>query len=144
MRAIWKASGAVVLAGAAWLGWHSDAAQDAYTRIVSRSDSGVALAAYPQQVFWGDTHLHTANSPDAFGFGTRLGPEDALRFARGEEVTATTGMKAKLVRPLDFLVIADHSDGMGFSKLIADAPRFMLPGGTIQRWHDMFNAGPEQ
>ena len=144
MRAIWKVSGAVVLAGTAWLGWRSDTAQDAYTRFVARSDSGVALAAYPQQVFWGDTHLHTANSPDAFGFGTRLTPQDALRFARGEEVTATTGMKAKLARPLDFLVIADHSDGMGFSKLIADAPRFMLPSGTIQRWHDMFNAGPEQ
>ncbi|MBS0254928.1 MAG: DUF3604 domain-containing protein [Proteobacteria bacterium] len=140
----WKVLGGLVLAGLGWAGWHSDRAQDALTAARAKDSSGVPVAAYPQQVFWGDTHLHTANSPDAFGFGTRLGPEDALRFARGEEVTATTGMKARLARPLDFLVIADHSDGMGFSKLIADAPRFMLPSGTIQRWHDMFNAGPEQ
>ena len=144
MRTVWKVSGALVLAGAAWFGWRSDTAQDAYTQFTARDGSSVPLAAYPQQVYWGDTHLHTANSPDAFGFGNRLNPEDALRFARGEEVTATTGMKAKLARPLDFLVIADHSDGMGFSRLIADAPRYLLPSDTLKRWHDMFNAGPEQ
>ncbi len=104
----------------------------------------VPLAPYPQQVLWGDTHLHTANSPDAFGFGNRLGPEEALRFAQGEEVTSTMGVKAKLARPLDFLVIADHSDGLGFVQKLADAPRFLLPNDTLKRWHDMFNAGPEQ
>ena len=45
---------------------------------------------------------------------TRLGVEDAYRFATGEEVTASGGLKAKLARPLDFLVVADHSDNMGF------------------------------
>ncbi len=104
----------------------------------------VKVSSYPQKVLWGDTHLHTSNSPDAFGFGNRLGPEEALRFARGEEVTATMGVKAKLARPLDFLVIADHSDGLGFVKKLADAPRFLLPNDTLKRWHDMFNAGPEQ
>jgi len=44
---------------------------------------------YPSQVFWGDTHLHTSNSIDAFGFGNRLDTEAALRFARGEQVTST-------------------------------------------------------
>lgn len=102
------------------------------------------LPPYPQQVLWGDTHLHTANSPDAFGFGNRLGPREALRFASGEEVTSTMGIKAKLARPLDFLVIADHSDGLGFVKKLADAPRFLLPNDMLKRWHDMFNAGPEQ
>lgn len=58
------------------------------------------LTDYPQQVLWGDTHLHTDNSIDAFGFATRLGPEAALQFARGDEVTATTGMQAHLARPL--------------------------------------------
>ena len=66
----------------------------------------VADSKYPERVFWGDTHLHTSNSPDAFGFGNRLGPEEALRFARGEEVTSSTGIKAKLARPLDFLVVS--------------------------------------
>ena len=53
----------------------------------TKSEAGVKLADYPERVYWGDTHLHTANSVDAFGFGVRLGPEEALRFARGEEVT---------------------------------------------------------
>ena len=67
--------------------------------------ANVTNTEYPEQVFWGDTHLHTDNSIDAFGFGNRLDAEAALRFARGEEVTATKGAKAKLSRPLDFLVI---------------------------------------
>ena len=72
------------------------------------------LASYPTRVFCGDTHLHTAMSMDAGAFGNRLGIEDAYRFARGEEVQASSGQPAKLSRPLDFLVVADHSDNMGF------------------------------
>ena len=64
--------------------------------------------------FFGDTHLHTSFSMDAGAFGARLGAEDAYRFARGEEVMASSGQRAKLSRPLDFLVVADHSDNMGF------------------------------
>ena len=67
-----------------------------------------------KQVFWGDTHLHTSASSDAAARGNRLGLDAAYRFARGEEVTSSTGLKARRGRPLDFLVIADHSDGMGF------------------------------
>ena len=73
-----------------------------------------ASVGHPTQVFFGDTHLHTAMSMDAGLFGNRLGVEDAYRFARGEEVMASSGQKAKLSRPLDFLVVADHSDNMGF------------------------------
>ncbi|NCU11563.1 MAG: DUF3604 domain-containing protein, partial [Sphingomonadaceae bacterium] len=102
----------------------------------------VAATAYPQRVYWGD--LHTANSPDAFGFGNRLGPEDALRFARGEEVTSTTGIKARLARPLDFLVIADHSDGFATIKDLYNAPRSFITHPTMLRWYDMMHAGPEQ
>ncbi len=87
----------------------------------------VKNTAYPEQVFWGDTHLHTSNSVDAFGFGTRLDPEAALRFARGEEVQATTGAKAKLARPLDFLVISDHAENIGATKALYDAPRAGRP-----------------
>jgi Protein of unknown function (DUF3604) len=100
--------------------------------------SGVAT-----KLLWGDTHLHTSNSIDAFGFGVRIGPEEALRFARGEEVTATSGLKAKLDRPLDFLVIADHSDGMGATKALYDSPRFMIKDPTLLRWYDMMHEGPE-
>ena len=53
-----------------------------------KSDADIKETAFPERVYWGDTHLHTSNSIDAFGFGVKLGPEEALRFARGEEVTA--------------------------------------------------------
>jgi hypothetical protein len=104
----------------------------------------VPLAEYPERVFWGDTHLHTDNSIDAFGFGVRLGPEQALRFARGEKITATTGVPAQLDRPLDFLLIADHSDGLGATRRLYDAPRLLIRDETLRRWHDMMHEGPLQ
>ncbi len=107
------------------------------------TDADVPEAAYPQRVYWGDTHLHTANSPDAFGFGARLSPEDALRFAMGQEVTSSTGIKAKLERPLDFLVIADHSDGLGSMLDLYNAPRMLIPHKTMVRWYDMMHSGKE-
>lgn len=100
--------------------------------------SGVAT-----KLLWGDTHLHTANSIDAFGFGVKLGPEEALRFARGEEVTSTWGLKAKLERPLDFLVIADHSGGLGATKALYEAPSFLIRDPTLRRWHDTMHEGPD-
>ncbi len=100
--------------------------------------SGIAT-----KLLWGDTHLHTSNSIDAFGFGVKLGPEEALRFARGEEVTSTWGIKAKLDRPLDFLVIADHSGGLGATKALYDAPRMMIKDPLLLRWHDEMHKGPE-
>ena len=113
------------------------------TAKVADSENGVALAEFPERPLWGDTHLHTDNSIDAFGFGTRLGPDEALKFARGEEVTATTGIKAKLARPLDFLVIADHSDGLGATRRLYDAPRMLIRDKTLLRWHDMMHESPE-
>ena len=65
------------------------------------------------EVLWGDTHLHTTNSLDARVLGVTLDPADSYRFARGDEVVTSTGQKARLPRPLDFLVISDHSDAMG-------------------------------
>lgn len=134
---------AALLIGAGWWLFGRDDPQ-ANARQVADAEEGVELAAYPQEVLWGDTHLHTDNSIDAFGFGTRLGPEAALRFARGEEVTATSGMKAQLARPLDFLVIADHSDGLGATRRLYDAPRIAIQDPTLLRWHDMMHESPEQ
>ena len=81
---------------------------------------------FPVRPFFGDTHLHTSYSMDAGAFGARLGPRDAYVFAKGREVTSSTGQPVKLSRPLDFLVVADHSDGMGFFPLvIAGDPNVM-------------------
>ena len=116
---------------------------DRIAEMSREADIQVTETEFPERVYWGDTHLHTSNSVDAFGFGVRLGSEEALRFARGEEVTATTGMKAKLAQPLDFLVIADHSDGLGVTKAIYDAPRLLIRDPLLRRWHDMMHEGPE-
>src|SRR6185503_3834030 len=69
---------------------------------------------FPTRPLFGDTHLHTSFSMDAGAFGCRLGPRDAYRLARGEEITASSAQPVKLARPLDFLVVTDHSDGFGF------------------------------
>ena len=103
--------------------------------------SKIASAAYPTRVFFGDTHLHTSMSMDAGAFGNRLGVEEAYRFARGEELTASAGTKAKMSRPLDFLVVADHSDNMGFfPDLFAEKPE-LLADSTGKKWSDMVKAG---
>ena len=100
-----------------------------------------ASADYPTHVYFGDTHLHTSMSLDAGAFGNRLGVEDAYRFARGEEVMASSGQKAKLSRPLDFLVVSDHSDNMGFATdLIAGKPN-ILADPTGKKWYEMMQRG---
>ena len=96
---------------------------------------------FPTEVYWGDTHLHTRNSLDARGFGVTIGPEEAFRIARGEEVVATHGEPVKLSRPLDFLVVADHSDGMGaMVEIIAGNPD-LLRDPTVRGWHQAFRRG---
>ena len=96
---------------------------------------------FPTRPFFGDTHLHTSFSMDAGAFGARLGPKEAYRFAKGEEIMASSGQRVKLSRPLDFLVVADHSDNMGFfPKLFAGDPNF-LADPTGRRWYDMIQSG---
>ena len=75
---------------------------------------------FPDQVFFGDTHLHTVFSSDAGLFGNRLGLDEAYRFAKGEEITSSLGQRARLRRPLDFLVIADHAENLGLPVMIAE------------------------
>jgi hypothetical protein len=99
---------------------------------------------FPTEVFWGDTHVHTGNSLDAGAFGARLLPEDAHRFARGEELTSSSGLRVKLSRPLDFLVVADHSDNMGFFPLLNSGDRKMLADPTGKKWYDMIQEGGQQ
>ncbi|MFO7550340.1 MAG: DUF3604 domain-containing protein [Haliea sp.] len=97
---------------------------------------------YPNQVFWGDTHLHTSVSLDANLFGARdLGPEHAYRFARGETVTATNGMQAKINRPLDFLVVSDHAEYLGIMPLIRAGEPAILENESARNWREVLAAG---
>ncbi len=99
---------------------------------------------FPTRVFWGDTHVHTAMSMDAGSFGARLLPVDAYRFARGEEVISSTGLPVKLSRPLDFLVVADHSDNMGFFPRLYEGEPEFLADETGKRWYEMMQRGGQE
>jgi hypothetical protein len=105
--------------------------------------SPAAAWNYPQRVYWGDTHLHTSASMDAGAFGNRLGVEDAYRFARGEELTSSTGQRVKLARPLDFLAVTDHSDNMGFFPALFAGKPEILADPTGKRWYDLVQKGGE-
>lgn len=63
-------------------------------------DKAISASEFPTQVFFGDTHLHTAYSADAGMAGATLGPEEAYRLALGEQVTSNTGQPVKLSRPV--------------------------------------------
>jgi len=103
--------------------------------------SPYAQRNFPSNVYWGDTHLHTGLSLDAGLFGNILDHEDAYRFARGEEITASGGVKAKLGRPLDWLVIADHSDMMGIATDIQKGAPNILVDPKGKEWHEGFKKG---
>ena len=98
----------------------------------------------PDRVFWGDTHMHTSNSPDAGLVGNTLGPDTAYRFARGEEVTSSTGLRVKLIRPLDFLVVSDHAEYLGLPVMLNSGDPALLADPYGKRLYEMFRAGPEE
>lgn len=100
-------------------------AQDSYSPYTTRN--------YPSTVYWGDTHLHTKLSFDAYRLANRLPPDDAYRFARGETVTASNGMRTRLHRPLDFLVVADHAEAMGVLSDLEDGDSVLLSTNAGRR-----------
>lgn len=111
--------------------------------LTGRPYSPYADRAFPSDVYFGDTHVHTALSADAGGGGTKLLPRDAYRLARGEQVVSNTGQPVKLSRPLDFYMTTEHSDGMGvITDIFGGAPNIMAdPVG--REFHDAFNAAAE-
>ena len=107
---------------------HQPGARATRARLIGAAIAGLASMAaladsrysapvgknYPLNLYWGDTHLHSRNSADAYSLGNmNLTPADAYRFARGEELTAHNGMRVRLRRPLDFLVVSDHAEYLG-------------------------------
>ncbi len=115
-------------------------------QILSSAYTGKAYSPYakrdfPTRAFFGDTHLHTDISMDAGAFGNRLGLDAAYRFARGEQVNSTRGGPVRLSRPLDFLVVADHSDNMGFFPDMLDGAPHILNDPTGKDWYDRIKAG---
>jgi len=96
---------------------------------------------YPAHVFFGDTHHHTANSGDAFMAGNRLTPEQAYRFALGEEVVSSTGVPVRLSRPLDFLVISDHAEGLGLMFQVYEGNPAFMADPVLAGWNKAMREG---
>ncbi len=98
----------------------------------------------PDRVLWGDTHLHTSFSVDAGFFGNTLGPDAAYRFARGEEVVSSTGHRIKLIRPLDWLVVADHAEYLGLSDMLETGDPVIQKDPTTARWYKLRQGTQEE
>ncbi len=103
--------------------------------------SPYANRAFPTQVFWGDQHLHTSWSADAASSGTTLGPEEAVRFARGEQVVSNTGLPVKLSRPLDWICVTDHSDALGVISGVITGDPELLKDPKLKEWHEKMKEG---
>jgi hypothetical protein len=115
-------------------------------QILSPEYTGKVYSPYAERdfatnVYFGDTHLHTDMSMDAGAFGNRLGLDEAYKFARGEQVNSTNAGPVRLSRPLDFLVVADHSDNMGFFPDLYAGKSFILEDPTGKKWYDMMKSG---
>jgi hypothetical protein len=96
---------------------------------------------FPNNVYFGDTHLHTSYSTDAGLFGATKGPDTAYRFAKGEVVTSSTGTKTRLERPLDFLVVADHAENLGLAPMMAESNPMVLEKEWGKKITDYYKKG---
>ena len=112
--------------------------QKIYSPYVERTQSD---ANFAEGVYFGDTHVHTSYSVDAGMLGNTLGPEEAYRFALGEEVLSSTGQRVRLIRPLDFLVVADHAENLGLAPMIDESNPDLLAVEWGKTVHDLVKAG---
>jgi hypothetical protein len=100
-----------------------------------------SVSKYPTRVLWGDAHVHSNNSPDAFAGGLRFTPEETFRIARGEQFVSVTGLPAKMVRPLDFIVLSDHAEALGLMAQIYAGNPALEADPTVRRWGNAMRAG---
>jgi len=96
---------------------------------------------FPRQLLFGDTHHHSSFSVDSGLIGNRLGPDVSFRLARGEEVITNSGQRAKLIRPLDFLVISDHAEYLGIADLLNSGDPTLLATDVGQEWYKAMQEG---
>jgi hypothetical protein len=109
----------------------------------TEAESYLAPVEYPENVYFGDAHVHTSMSMDAAAWGASQSPEGAYRYAKGEEVTSFKGWKTQLTRPLDWLVIADHSDGYDFYNRVKAGDPWIVKEELGRRWNDLLQEGGE-
>ncbi|MEZ5557879.1 MAG: DUF3604 domain-containing protein [Pseudomonadales bacterium] len=98
-----------------------DAAPAAATPAAPASGSAPAVEQNPlRNAYFGDLHLHTALSVDAYITQTRTLPDDAYRYAKGEPIDHVSGTRVQLRTPLDFLAVTDHSELLGVARAMGD------------------------
>ena len=95
---------------------------------------------YPQQVYFGDTHLHSSLSWDSYLFANKkFGPDEAYRFAKGETLIEHDGRPVKLERPLDFLVVADHAGSLGVIQGLEKNDSNLLKNRYGKQWSSVLD-----
>ena len=111
-----------------------DAMQSSYSPYVGRD--------HPENVYFGDTHLHTSISLDAYGDGnTKVGPDEAYRWAKGETIASDNGIPARISRPLDFLMVADHAEYLGLVPGLGRKDPLLMKDKEGARWAKMIEEG---
>lgn len=88
-----------------------------------------------KEAYFGELHLHTQYSSDAYAFGTFVDPDQAYRFAQGEPVKLTSGATVRLNDPLDFMAVTDHSEWFGEVEMSLDRnhPQYSSPWAEFLR-----------
>ncbi len=131
---------AMAVSSSVWGNEFSQDKEDVTQVLGQKTYSPYAGRDFPTKVFWGDSHLHTAVSVDA-GTMCTVGQEDAFRFARGEEITSTHGLKVRLSRPLDWIVVSDHAEMYGLMPQLLKGDPEILATEKGKRWYDMMKGG---
>jgi hypothetical protein len=109
------------------------------TQIESLPQSVAAVSAPigERYAYFGDLHVHTTYSMDAFNFGTLATPDDAYRYARGEAIKHPGGFDMQLERPLDFYAVTDHGFYLGVVRAGADTTTEISNYPAMQRIHNL-------
>jgi hypothetical protein len=113
--------------------------------VAAGASGGVGEAAEPsseplKQAYFGDLHVHTSWSLDAFAFQVRVGPEDAYRFARGGAIEHVSGEQIQLKGPpLDFIAVTEHANYMGIPTAAQEPGS---PVGEIPLIRDILDPDP--
>jgi hypothetical protein len=140
VAAVWITVSVILLFGSFSYAYDAPMPED-MEKLLSEKYKGKSYSPYAKRDFsnellWGDSHLHTGFSFDAGTVGCILLPENAYRFAMGEEVESSYGIPVKLSRPLDWLAVTDHSDNMGFIVDLKSGNPNILANKQGKDWHD--------